>query len=218
MSRPQVPDFDELVGTDVPAAERERLRGAHDLLVQAGPPPELSPELEQVPWPEEALAPLGLSRRRKADRGRSWLLVATAAAALILVGFLIGQVGGTKSSSFDVAHTVKMHGIARAREAAAVIEVGRPGTDGNWPMLVTVTNLAPLQNDSYYDLWLWKGGKPVFLCGSFNTKAGGAETSFRLSAGYPLKKGNFDGWVVTQHVDGVDETKAPIVMTTPKPS
>jgi Anti-sigma-K factor rskA len=214
MSRPHAPDFDELVGTDVPEAERDRLRAAHDLILQAGPPPELSPELEQVPWPEEALAPLGLTRRKRTDRGRSWLVIATAAAALVLVGFLIGQVGGTKSTSaFDVVHTVKMHGTAKARGSAAVIEVGRAGTDGNWPMLITVTNLAPLQGDTYYEMWLSKGGKPVFLCGSFNTKPG-ADTVVRLSAAYPLKKATFDGWVVTRHVDGVPASAEPVLITT----
>ena len=47
------PDFDDLIGGDVPAEERERLRRAHELLVEAGPPPELSPEMESVPWPDE---------------------------------------------------------------------------------------------------------------------------------------------------------------------
>jgi hypothetical protein len=214
MSRPQTPDFEQLVGADVPAAERERLRTAHELLLQAGPPPELSPELEQVPWPEEALAPLGLIRRKRTDRGRSWLVYATAAAALVLVGFLIGQIGGNKaSSSFDVAHTVKMHGTAKAPNSAAIVEVGRAGTDGNWPMLVTVTNLAPIQGDSYYEMWLSKHGKPVFLCGSFKTKPG-ADTVVRLSAAYPLKKGSFDGWIVTRQVDGVSPANAPVVLTT----
>jgi len=31
------PDFNELVGEDLPAAETERLRRAHDLLLAAGP-------------------------------------------------------------------------------------------------------------------------------------------------------------------------------------
>ncbi len=212
MTRPQPPDFEELVGREVRPAERERLRTAHDLLVQAGPPPELSPELEQVPWPEEALAPLGLIRRPRAERRRPWLLIASGAAALVLVGFLIGQLGGSKNQSFDVARTVTMHGTAKAPKAAAAIRVGRAGADGNWPMLLSVTNLPPARND-YYDLWLSKGGKPLFMCGSFNTRDG-ADSVIRLSAAYPLKRGNFDGWIVTRHVDGVPESKAPVVLTT----
>ena len=47
-----------------------------------------------------------------------------------------------------------------------------------------------------------------------NTKPGGAETTFRLSAAYPLTKGSFDGWVVTRHVDGTPETDAPVVLRT----
>ena len=43
------PDFDQLFGDEVSGAERERLRGVHDLLVAAGPPPELSPALESPP-------------------------------------------------------------------------------------------------------------------------------------------------------------------------
>ena len=39
------PDFDELAG-EVPAEERERLLRVHEMLVQAGPPPEIPPELE----------------------------------------------------------------------------------------------------------------------------------------------------------------------------
>jgi hypothetical protein len=208
----RTPEFTDIVGPDVPQAERERLRAAHELLVRAGAPPELSPELEQVPWPEEALAPLGLVRR-KVERGRPWLLIATAAAALLLVGFLLGQLGGSNKTAFDAARTVKMHGTGRAANAAAAIEVGQPGVDGNWPMLITVTNLPPARGDSYYDLWLSKHGKPLFLCGTFNTKTTG-DTVLRLSAAYPLKRGSFDGWIVTRHVDGVTEANSPIFLTT----
>src|SRR5947207_753497 len=43
------PNFDELIGTEATGAERERLHHAHDLLVQAGPPPELPPSLQKAP-------------------------------------------------------------------------------------------------------------------------------------------------------------------------
>ena len=36
------PDFDDLVGTDLDPAERARLERVHDLLMAAGPPPDLS--------------------------------------------------------------------------------------------------------------------------------------------------------------------------------
>ena len=117
------------------------------------------------------------------------------------------------SSSFDALRTVKMHGVGNAANAAAVIQVGQSGDDGNWPMVVNVSNLPPARNGGYYDLWLSKGGKPVFLCGSFNTRAN-ADTVVRLSAAYPLRAGGFDGWIVTQHTQGTPERNAPLVMTT----
>ena len=43
------PDFDDLVGQDVPPEERARLHRTHELLLEAGPPPELSPEMDAVP-------------------------------------------------------------------------------------------------------------------------------------------------------------------------
>ena len=46
------PEFDDLIGADVPAGERERLLSAHEALLTAGPPAELPPGLEQAPNPE----------------------------------------------------------------------------------------------------------------------------------------------------------------------
>ena len=43
------PNFDDLVGTETRGAERERLRGAHELLLRAGPPAELPPQLRKAP-------------------------------------------------------------------------------------------------------------------------------------------------------------------------
>src|SRR5262249_58223553 len=49
MSRPT--DFIELVGDDGSPEELERMRRVHELLIQAGPPAELSSELQQAPPP-----------------------------------------------------------------------------------------------------------------------------------------------------------------------
>jgi len=87
------PDFDELVGFDVEGPERERLRRVHDLLVQAGPPAEISPELEAGP----ALA-LTLGRRRRPKVRRTAMLLAAAVAVLALAflgGYLAGNGGGS---------------------------------------------------------------------------------------------------------------------------
>jgi hypothetical protein len=213
MTRPRVPEFDALVGREASPMERARLHRVHELLVEADPPPELSPELEQVPWPDDALAPLGLIRkRRERGRRRPWYVYAAAAASLVMFGFLLGQVGGSRGTSLDVARVVKMHGIGAVSNATAAIRIGQTGSDGNWPMVVSVTNLPPA-SDGYYDLWLSKAGKPVFLCGSFNTRAN-AETIVRLSAAYPLERGGFDGWIVTRHIPGTGDRQSAAVMTT----
>ena len=43
-------DFDDVVGgDDLSPDEEARLRRVHDLLMEAGPPPDLPPELERAP-------------------------------------------------------------------------------------------------------------------------------------------------------------------------
>ena len=60
------PDFFDLVGDEGTPEELERLRRAHDLLVAAGPPPELSPRLAE--------APSGIGRTSRLPSGSaSWL-------------------------------------------------------------------------------------------------------------------------------------------------
>lgn len=216
MTMQRTPDFDDLVGLDVPAVERERLRRVHELLAQADAPAELSPELERIPWPEDALQPLGLMRRPRADKPRRPRLVYFAAAAtLVAVGFLIGQATTSKETSIDAARTVRMHGVGDASTAAAVINVGHGNDEGNWSMLVSVRGLRPAPKGTYYDLWLSANGKPKFLCGTFNTKPGAAETVVRMSAAYPLQEGGFDGWIVTWHKRGQrDDKQSQLMMTT----
>jgi len=89
----RAPDFDDLVGKDVPDEERARLLQAHRLLVEAGPPPELSPEMDSVPWPEDSQMPLVKPKQRRP------ILLAAAIATAIGIGFVLGQSTSSSSSS-----------------------------------------------------------------------------------------------------------------------
>ena len=89
------PDFDELVGTDLEAGERKRLQRVHELLVEAGPPPEL---------------PLPFTLRPQRRRGA---LVAIAAALAIAV-FAVGVAVGGRSDEPGVDFVVAMSGTAAA--------------------------------------------------------------------------------------------------------
>jgi anti-sigma-K factor RskA len=196
-----VPDFDEMVGSDLPEEERERLRRAHELLVQAGPPPELSPEMEAVPWPEEALMPLGLTRRP--GKKRSPLLLAATVATAGLLGFVIGQASNSTSTSVDATRVVQLKGTDLASQGRGTLEIGDEDSHGNTPMVLHVTGLRSLPPGGYYDLFLSRNGKPIALCGTFNVRRG--ETVVRMNAAYEL--GKFDGWIVTRQQPGQHEPK-----------
>jgi hypothetical protein len=190
------PNFDELVGPEVPSEDRERLRRVHELLVAAGPPPEM-PELHASP------AVPAHPRRRVAA-----LLIA---AALALAAFVAGWLVGRPDSDFDVRAAVAMHGTPAAPAASGTIELGYGDDEGNWPMLVEVSGLEPLPKGGYYELLLTKNGKPVVACGSFNVGEDG-NANVRLGASYNLR--NFDGWVVRPWVRGRDELNKTVVLTT----
>jgi hypothetical protein len=192
------PDFDDLVGNDLSQAERDRLRGVHDLLVAAGPPPELTPELESVQWPEEALAPLGLTRRA-GKRKHSRLILVAATLTIAVAAFLLGQATRTNSSSMDVREVVKLQGTTLDRDALATLELGNPDLQGNWPMILHATGLQSLPKAGYYDLYLTRKGKPVALCATFNVTRRG-EVNIRFSAAYQLDHFDRHGWVVTRQI------------------
>jgi hypothetical protein len=191
------PDFEDLVGTEVPAGERERLRRVHDLLVEAGPPPELSPELEAVPWPEDALQPL-FGRRKEKHWTRRPLVLAAAFATALVLGLLLGQ-ATSNGNSIDVQRTVALQGTALAKSASGKLELGKADKHGNWPMVLHVSNLKKLPEGGYYDLYLTKRGKPVVLCGTFNV---GGKTEVRFTAAYNLQHFDKNGWVVTRQPAG----------------
>ncbi|MGE5274907.1 MAG: hypothetical protein ACM3QU_14240 [Verrucomicrobiota bacterium] len=183
------PDFVDLVGDEGTPEELERLRRAHQLLIAAGPPPELSPRLAEAPATQSrtTLAP----RRR---RGAAFLLAAAVAAAAFGIGFLVG---GRGSGDFpSKAATKRMHpapgsGLEIAR---ASIVIGARDEVGNWPLLVRASGLQPLPKGQWYELYLTRGGKITAWCGAFSVKGRG-RTTVRFSVPYRLK-GDV-GWVVT---------------------
>ena len=157
-SRP--PEFRDMVGDDLPAEESARLERVHKMLIAAGPPPELPPELAQVPTERPAVEPIGLPRRRA---GAALAL----AAAIALIAFLGGFIAGhSKSSPFESVSSVKLGN----RQASAVVKIGPRDTNGNTPMQVKVKGLPPLPPEDYYVLFMTKGGKPVVECGTFHVR------------------------------------------------
>jgi hypothetical protein len=200
------PDFHELVGDDVTPEEEQRLRRAHELLLEAGPLPELSPRLAEPstePTAREG-AVTSLPRRRTGA-------VLALAAAIALVAFLGGYLAGYRkhgNSSFNAVESVTLHGTARDRDAVAVIEVGKKDSNGNLPMQVTTRGLRPLPPNGYYTLALTKHGRPEVTCGTFRVGAGGSQT-VRMAVAYDVRR--FDGWVVTEYRHG--STAEPVVLT-----
>ena len=172
------PNFDELVGEDVTPAERERLLRVHELLIQAGPPPEL---------PTEALVPLPRRRRR----GALIAIAAALAVTLFAVGVVVGDGSGDRKADFAVA----MSGTAAAAGASASLTVFDVDEAGNWPMNLTVAGLPPAASGRPYELWLTKGGELTALCGGFLTDVDGA-ADVPMNAPYNFT--DFDGWVVVE--------------------
>ena len=198
------PDFDELVGEDLAAGERARLRNVHDLLVAAGPPAELSPALERAPSVGGSVRLL--PRRR---RGAVLLLAAAIAAAAFGGGFLTGAVtrgGGTKTA----VTVIPMHGTRVAPNALASISLQDVDKAGNWPMRFTVQGLPKLPRGAYYELYLTRHGRIGAACGTFNVHGG--RTTVSLNAPYELN--GFDGWVVTRHLPGRPEEATRPLLTT----
>jgi len=191
------PDFDDLVARDVPPEERARLYRAHELLVKAGPPPELSPELDAVPWPDEALAPLW--GRQKRTGFRRPVVLAAALATALVVGLLVGQATGSSKTSINAWQTIQLRGTELASSASGTLELARPNGQGNYDMVLRVKGLPKQPGGGYYTLDLTKGGKAVVPCGTFNVNG---ETVVRLTAAYDLAHFDKNGWVVTRETPG----------------
>jgi hypothetical protein len=194
------PDFRELVGEDLPRDEEEQLRRVHDLLVAAGPPPELPPHLQEPVEPEKPRDNVAYLPRR-----RTGLLLGLAAAIALfslVAGYVVGAHRGFKTD-FEVA----MHGTAAGAGASATIHVGELDSAGNWPLKVEVKGLKTLPKGAFYEMYLTRNGTPVASCGTFRSVD---DQSVRLNAPYILR--NYDGWVVTR--EGRGARIHPVVLRT----
>jgi len=182
------PDFDDLVGTDLEPGERERLERVHELLIEAGPPPETA-----------ALAPMAEIRSRR--RG----VLLALAAALAVAFFAVGALVGDRLATPDVDFVVPMRATEAAPEASASIAVFEIDEAGNWPVRLTVRGLGPAASGQAYELWLVEEDELSALCGSFRTDEGGSAT---VPMNAPYKFRDFDGWVVVE-----EGTEIPLLTT-----
>jgi Anti-sigma-K factor rskA, C-terminal len=195
------PDFRELVGEDLAPEERERLERVHELLIEAGPPPELPPALTQPDLDEREESAVAFLPRRRVG------LMLGLAAAIALVAFVGGFVGGrARQPSFQTVASVPMHGTALASNATGTIDVGELDASGNWPLKFVAHGLKPLPKGQYYEMFLTRNGKPVVMCGTFRISSG---ESVRLNAPYLIRTG---GWIVTLERPG--SNSHPVVLTT----
>ena len=183
------PDFQDLVGNELEPGERERLERVHDMLIAAGPPPELPQQLSEPPRPEGKL--VELARRRL----RTGLVLA---AALVITTFAVGYLFGargedTSTETFPVTQQVV---LGKSAERFAVVGIGDRDSSGNWPMTVQVEGLDHLPKGDYYTLFMTRNGKPVVTCGTFNVSKDGL-TRIRFSVAYDIDR--FDGLMLAKY-------------------
>jgi hypothetical protein len=195
------PDFDDIVG-DVKRDEREQLLRVHDLLVSAGPPPELPPHLEAGPT---LAMTLGGRRRRWAQRPVALL---AAAVIVLVIAFLAGYATGNNKQSAS-GRLLELGGTAAAPRAEASLRIGSADASGNWPMELAAAGLPRLPGRGYYEVFLVRNGHDFDPCGTFVVRSSNAAVSVRLNAPYRLHEG--DTWVVTRQQAG-DHTAGTVVL------
>lgn len=198
------PDFDEIVGTEVTSdAERDRLRQVHELLVSAGPPPELTPRLERAP----AASSNVISLPQFPVKRRVTLLFA---AAVLALGVFIGgyAIGFHRSATGQAVERIGLRGTAKAPHAIASLAL-LPATQGNWPMTLNVSGLPASSHGAYYEVYLVRNGKPWGSCGTFVISNSAQPVSVPLNAPYRLR--NTDTWIVTLEKPGKSSPVATVL-------
>ena len=199
----QPPDLRDLIGDE--GAPDERLARVHELLVDAGPPPEAVPGAPHVTV--RALP----ARPRK----RRWAELALAA-ALAATALAVGFVAGSRGDGFEARVTISMQGVSPVADASAELAVGERDENGNTALELFIKRLPQLPQGGWYELYLSKAGVIGASCGTFATA--GDETKVRLNVGYDLsswrKAGRYDGWVITAHLPGKPGSGERVLLTT----
>lgn len=179
------PDLRELIGTELPPGEYERLERVDGLLRSVPPPP------HDVPASlTQAVAAVPLERRPRRRR----LGVALAfAAALAALSFAVGR--WTGDDHFEATWAVALQPTEAApADAGALLEVGPQDEEsGNRELRIEVSGLPILGEDEFYVLWLEEDGEWAATCGYF--AVGEGTTTARMTVSYDLS--DFDAWVIT---------------------
>jgi hypothetical protein len=171
----------------------------HDLLVAAGPPPELPPAL-QAPPPSPRATVLSLPRRRRA-------LAAVALAAALAAAVFGGYAIGTRGGGFTTWRgPIAMHG---ATSALASLRIGRADAAGNWPVQLRVSGLPKLPPGGYYELLLTRDGARGPECGTFVVDRGTTVVTMNAPSTLP----EWNGWVIVRHLPGQPADSTPILST-----
>ncbi|HYZ18952.1 MAG TPA: hypothetical protein VE615_05370 [Gaiellaceae bacterium] len=195
------PDFRELVGDGLSPEEEARLRRAHELLLAAGPPPELPGVLAQPPTPQARI--ISLAQKRV----RTGLVLA---AAIVLAAFALGYFVGARDdgSSLGAGFAPEETAVlGKSGGRLAVVRIGGRDDNGNRPMLVTVEKLKPLPSGDYYTLFMTRKGKPIVVCGTFNVEDEDT-TNVRFSVAYDPD--HFDGLMLARY-DGSTHDDVPLL-------
>jgi hypothetical protein len=200
------PDFDELIGPDgLDPIERERLRNVHELLLSAGPPPELPSTLARLAATSTDAQVISFPSRAR-SRGAAALVLAATIAAALVGGYLLGDHG---QSGFKTVRVVSMQG----QNSSASIRVGPSDGNGNWPLELAVTGLPKLTGErAYYELMLTQNGKPTYPCGRFLIKGRSTTLDFTV----PYKVTSASNWVVmvlTPRPGRTPKFTGPVVLT-----
>ncbi len=199
-------DFDQLVDVaDLSAEDRARLERVHEMLVAAGPPPELPGEIAAPPADVGGeVVPLAPRRKRTLVVG---ILIAAAVSVACFGG---GYVLANQAHSSSAIHVVRVVPMSGQQNSFASLRVGSADKSGNWPIQLTVNGLKPLANESRYYLMVWQNGKPAAFCGTFEVNKGGP-TTVTFNVAYKITPQT--RWVVTEMSPGA-KFPGSVVMTT----